>query len=269
VAIRRKQKTLRPVLANAGIAASYRRKLRAVIQEMADEYEAALTEQYEDKPPVMARDATPARDLDRELRRLGDRWRKRINAAAPKLADWFRRAAQNRSDAALRKILRDAGMTVRFQMTAGMRDVVDAVVAQQVALIKSIPEQYHSQVSGLVQRSVTEGRDLSFLSRELRDRYGITQRRANFISLDQNQKATTALRRVRELDLGLEKEDEKNGIWLHSHAGKNPRPTHVKQHGKRFSVRNGWRDPATGKIIWPGTEPGCRCSWRIAVRGFS
>lgn len=263
---RPKRKLLRPVLANAGIAASYRRKLRALIEDMAGEYESALTEQYEDKPPVMARDATPARDLERELAKLGDRWRKRIDAAAPKLADWFRRAAQNRSDAALRKILREAGMTVRFQMTAGMRDVVDAVVQENVGLIKSIATQYHADVQGLVMRSITAGRDLSGLSKELQARYGVTQRRAELIARDQNQKATASLRRVREVGLGLEE-----GIWLHSHAGKTPRRTHLANHGKKFDLKAGWYDPdpKVRRRILPGELVSCRCSWRPVVKGFS
>lgn len=237
---------------------------------MAASYAHFLRAQYRENPPAMAQDASAARDLETELRRLGARWRGRINDAAPKLAAWFAGKTQRQTEASLRRILRDAGMTVRFTMTAPMREAVDAIVAQNVSLIRSIPQQYHTEVEGLVMRSVTEGRDLSALSTELQARYGITKRRARFIALDQNQKATTALRRVRELGLGLEKEGDKSGIWLHSHAGRHPRPSHLRNHGKKFSIRDGWPDPALkGKRIWPGTEPNCRCSWRVAVPGFS
>lgn len=266
MALRKKQKLLRPVLANAGIAASYRRQLHKLVRAMADDYEVSLAAQYEEKPPVMAADATPARDLERELVMLGDKWRKRIDSAAPKLAKWFQQKAWQRSDAALRKILRDAGMTVRFQMTRGMRDVVDAVVAENVSLIRSIAAQYHGEVEGLVMRSVTAGRDLSGLTRELRARYGVTQRRGELIARDQNQKATSALRRVREVDLGIEE-----GVWLHSQAGKEPRPTHKANHGKKFPLAEGWLDPdpKVRRRILPGELINCRCSWRPVVKGFS
>jgi uncharacterized protein with gpF-like domain len=262
----KKPRPLRPVWPNAGLAAAYRRQMRRLIAEMADDYETVLADQYEEKPPRMATDATPARELQRELRVLGDRWERRFNAAAPKLAKWFQQKAWQRSDAALRKILRDAGMTVRYQMTPAMRDVVDAVVAENVSLIKSIGVEYHGQVEGLVMRSVTEGRDLAALSRQLRKRFGVTQDRANLIALDQNNKATTALRRVRELDLGLEE-----GVWLHSKAGKEPRRTHLANHGKRFNIREGWYDPdpRVRRRIMPGELIRCRCTWRPVVKGFS
>lgn len=305
----KKPKPLSPIWPNAGITAAYRRALRDLIEEMSDDYEATLAAQYEERPPALATDrrtwtdkapaeirdavcelialatgddplreediarllplasdATPARDLERELRALGSRWEKRFNAAAPQLAKWFQAKVGRRSDAALRKILRDAGITVRYQMTPAMRDVVDAVVQENVGLIKSIATQHHGEVQGLVMRSVAAGRDLSGLSRELRARYGVTQRRAELIARDQNSKATAALRRVREIDLGIEQ-----GIWLHSAAGKEPRPTHVKNHGKKFNLREGWfdPDPRVRARILPGTLINCRCTWRPVVKGFS
>ena len=154
---------------------------------------------------------------------------------------------------------------MKFRLTPAMRDVLDATVAENVSLIKSIASEYHTQVEGLVMRSVTAGRDLSFLTKELQERYGVTRRRAEFISLDQNNKATASLQRARQLELNLG-----TGIWMHSGGGRHPRPTHVKNNGKQFSIRDGWPDPALkGKKIWPGTEPNCRCVWRPVVQGFS
>ena len=259
-----KEIVLKPVHSNAGIRAAYRRKLLALIDAMQDSYVYWLRAQYREKPPRMAQDATPAKELERELRKLGIRWQKQFDKAAPKLAAYFAKAASQRSDAALRSILRKGGFSVKFTMTPAMRDVLQATVAENVSLIKSIASEYHTQVSGLVMRSVTAGRDLSFLTDELEERYGITRRRAANIALSQNNMATTALRRVREGELGLD-----DGIWLHSGGGKHPRPTHVRQSGEHFSISKGWRDPATGKIIWPGTEPGCRCTYRVVVSGFS
>ena len=261
-----KQITLRAIRPNVGIRAAYRKKLLALVDQMARSYAWFLRAQYRETPPRMAADATPAKELERELKKLGIRWRKNFDDAAPKLAAWFAQSSAARSDAALKKILRDAGFTVQFKITPAMRDVLDATVAENVSLIKSIPAEFHTQVEGMVMRSVTAGRDLSDLTKDLQKRYGITRRRAEFISLDQSNKATSMLRRAREVDdLGLD-----DGIWLHSHAGKQPRKTHVKNHGKKFYVRDGWPDPAlNGKRIWPGTEPRCRCTWRPVVAGFS
>ena len=259
-----KPKTLRVIRPNAGIASEYQKKLNSLIDEMARSYAWHIRAQYRRKPPEMAQDASPAKALEAVLKWLGRYWEKKINAAAPKLAAWFARKAGNRSDEALRKILRDGGISVKFQMTSAMTDNIDAIVAENVALIKSIPQEFHTQVNGMVMRSVTAGRDLHSLTTELQDRLGVTRRRAEFIASDQNSKVTSNLRRVREIELGLDE-----AIWIHSHAGKVPRPTHVANDGKKFSLKDGWLDPAINKRIWPGTEPRCRCSWRPLIKGFS
>jgi uncharacterized protein with gpF-like domain len=48
------------------------------------------------------------------------------------------------------------------------------------------------------------------------------------------------------------------GIWLHSHAGRTPRPTHVAMNGKRYLISKGMWDSAVKKFIWPGEEINCR-----------
>ncbi len=261
-----KKIALKAVRPNLGIAVAYRKKLRALIAEMSDSYEWWLRAQYRENPPAMAMDATAAADLEKELRKLGKRWTKRFDEAAPKLAEWFAKASANRSDAALRKILRDAGFSVKFKMTRAMRDILDATVAENVALIKSIPQEFHTQIQGTVMRSVTAGRDLSILSKDLQKRYGISERRAAVIARNQNNMATASMTRARQTEMGITE-----AIWLHSHGGKTPRKTHLANSGKRYNIVEGWLDPDpnVNRRIWPGELINCRCVSKPVVRGFS
>jgi len=229
---RKNEKVLRPVFPNAGIAALYRKKLRKLIEEMQASYVHFLKRQYRKKPPVLAQDDSPAQDLEKELRRLGVQWNKRFNDAAPLLAAWFAKSVAKRSDAALRRILKDAGITVESRMTKAMRDILNATLAGNVSMIKSIPEQYHAQVSDLVMRSVQTGRDLGTLSKELRARYGVTERRAALIAMTQNNMATSAMQHARQTELGIDE-----AIWMHSHAGVTPRKTHLANDGKALQYR--------------------------------
>lgn len=206
----------------------------------------------------------PAQDLAAELERLRMQWGTKIEQTAPKLARWFADATEARSTAGMRKILRDGGLTVRFQMTPAMRDILEATVHENVSLIRSIGSQYHDQVAGLVMRSVTAGRDLGPLTAELEHRFGVTHRRAALIAKDQGNKATAMMGRARQQEAGLEE-----AIWLHSHGGKEPRPTHLANSGKRYKISEGWLDPAVGRHIWPGTEINCRCVAKPIVKGFS
>jgi uncharacterized protein with gpF-like domain len=261
--VRLRYKPLKPVHPNAGIAAEYRARLSRLIYEMHCSYVWWLKAQYRETPPEMAQDATPARELERELSLLGKRWQKKIDEAAPKLAEWFAKSNSRRSQASLQKILRDGGLSVEFKMTAPMRDVMHASLAENVALIKSIPSQYHTQVEGIVMRSVTAGRDLASMTKELQERFPIARKRAEFIALDQNNKLTAAFVRVRQQEFGLKAK------WLHSAGGKEPRPTHVANSGKLYDPEKGWLDPAINRRIWPGSEINCRCVSVSVVKGFS
>lgn len=208
---------------------------------------------------------TPASRLKRVFANLRDKWLKRIDDTAPKLAAYFNTAIAERSKFVLQKALRDGGFSVKFQMTENMRTVYDATIAENVGLIKSIPARYLTDVEGLVMRSVQRGRDLHGLSQELQKRYKITAKRAAFIALDQNNKSSSAITHVRQLDLGI-----REGIWRHSHAGKEPRPTHVKMDDTKYPLNEGLydKDPRVKRKVFPGELPRCRCYWQPVVKGF-
>ena len=262
----KREKSLHAVRPNVGVEMAYRRKLRALIEEMARSYQRHVAAQYRASEPRMAQDETPAAELERLLRRLGNQWRKRFDETAKEAASRFARQSAGASDAVLRRMLKKAGFTVPFKMTPAMRDVLDATVAENVGLIRSIPAKYHVDVQGAVMRSVQRGRDLHSLSTELRKAYGVSYRRAALIARDQNNKATSSMMAARQTSLGIEQ-----GVWLHSHAGKEPRPTHLANHGKKFSVAEGWfdPDPRVRKRILPGELINCRCTWRPVVPGLT
>lgn len=263
---RKKQIALRPVHPNVGIRAAYRRKLECLVEEMSNSFEFWVRAAFRADPPIMAQDATPAAELQDAVEELARRWRRRFNEAAPELARYFTKSASRRSDAALRAILKKGGFTVEFRTTAAMRDVMRATVEQNVQLIKSIPEQYLTQVQGAVMRSVQTGRDLGSLSKELQNQYGVTKRRAGMIARNQNNSATSAMQRVRQMELGIE-----YAIWLHSHGGREPRRTHVANSGKRYKIADGWfdSDPKVRRYIRPGELINCRCVSKPIIEGFS
>lgn len=264
--IPRGHKVLKPVHPNAGIGADYRGRLDRMVDRMQRSYAYFLKAQYREMPPRMAMDETPAKELERELRRLGIQWEKEFARLAPKMARWFSASVERRSTLAMKKMLKDAGMTVNYVMTPAMRDVFQATVQENVSLIKSIASQYHTDVTGLVMRSVQAGRDLAPLAKELEARYGITRRRAALIARDQNNKATAVMSRVRQTEAGI-----KQAVWLHSLGGKEPRKTHVANNGKVYDIAVGWfdPDPRVRKRIWPGELINCRCVPKPIVKGFS
>ena len=268
----RVRKTLAPCRPSPALEVEFKRRLFAELDEMHNSVMYWLRAAYRQNPPALAElvamDAKtpPAKKLRIVIKRLSNRWQKRISETAPKLATYFATAVNRRSEASLRQTLRTGGFSVKFQPgQAATTDVVQSIIQENVALIRSIPEQYFTQIEGMVMRSVSTGRDLETLTKDLQRQFGVTRRRATLIARDQNNKATAAIHRVRQLELGIEE-----AIWMHSGGGKEPRPSHVKAGKKqvRFSLKTGWFDPDERQWILPGQLINCRCVARPVVPGF-
>jgi SPP1 gp7 family putative phage head morphogenesis protein len=211
----------------------------------------------------MAQDAMPAREFQRAMRALAERWNLKFENIAPDLARWFAMSSRRQTERSLKAILAKGGYSVSFRMTAAARDILAATVNANVGLIKSIPQEYLTQVEGMVMRSVQTGRDLGQLTRDLQRQYHVSRKRAAFIARDQNNKATSAIQKARQLELGLNE-----GIWMHSGGGKEPRPKHVRASGTRFKLTKGLKIGDKGQWVMPGEEINCRCVWRAVIPGF-
>jgi len=246
-------KYLRPVRPNVGIQTDYQTRLDDLIDEMHRSVNYWIKAKYRANPPeAMAQDASPAATLRAAMRRLSRRWLKKFDELAPEIARHFATRAADRSDKALAAALRKAGFTVKFKMTAAQNDAVQAVIGENVALIKSIPASYLTQVEGAVMRSVATGRDIGTLTDELQAHFHVTRRRAAFIARDQNAKMTGTIVRSRQKELGITE-----AKWLHSAGGKHPRKNHVAYSGKKYNVETGAY--IDGEYIFPGQLINCRC----------
>lgn len=219
-------------------------------------------------PPIAA-DEYPASAMQDEMEKLSRHWGAKFDEAARVLGEYFGTAQANRSDAAFQAGLKRAGFVIDFQMTPPMEDALIATIEQQVGLIRSIGAEHLSDVQGLVMRSVTEGRGIGDLSKALVQRYNITKRRAALIARDQNAKATATFERVRMLEVGITQ-----ARWVHTGAGKHPRPEHVAfSAGKHKGSSGPIYDIAKGAFlegewVWPGTAINCRCFSRPIIRSL-
>jgi len=258
-----KPHVLPPVRPNVGLELQYRRRLDALVTEMHRSIVFWLTRTYRSNPPHLARDASPAADLQAEMNRLARRWNRRFATAAKKIAAFFTRSVSQRSDAAMKGVLKKAGFTVQFKMSQPVQDIFTATLNAQVGLIKSIASEHLTDVQEIVMRSVQQGGDLQLLTDELEKRYSLTRERARLIAKDQNSKATATITRVRQQQIGITQ-----AIWLHSRAtGKHARPEHVAfaagKHegptgpGPVYDVSKGAF--LEGKLTFPGWEINCRC----------
>lgn len=250
------------VRGNAGIQAWYRQQLERVVKEMHDSFLYWLTAEY--KSVGLAHDAADGgatRSLQDVLHVRGRQWQKTFDKFADSLSKRLAEKVLNHSDSALATGLKGQGFAVKFTMTDPMRNAYQAVIGEQVGLIKSIASQHLTEVEGLVMRSVARGRDLGTLTKELQARYGVTKRRAALIARDQSNKATTTLQSARQQDIGITE-----GTWRRSHGSKVPRPSHVKADGTTFKLDKGLY--LDGEWVMPGELINCRCGWTPVLPGF-
>lgn len=125
---------------------------------------------------------------------------------------------------------------------------LESFVGENVALIRTLGDDMLTDVEGIVMREFRGGRRASEIERMVRDRFGVTQRRARLIAIDQVQKLNGDLTRVRHQNLGIDRY-----IWRSSRDEK-VRPEHAAREGMVFR----WDDPpADGH---PGKPIRCRCT---------
>lgn len=255
-----KQAQTRPMPRNVPLEIWYRKKLMASLRSMSKEVELRVGAQYKRNSPEMAVDASPANDMNALLRHMRYKWKNDFAKLAKTVSKLFAKRAERDASTRLKTILKESGFTVDFKLTPRLSDILQASVAENVSLIKSIQSQYFDQVETIVMQAVKDGRDLGHLREELRKRYAITGRRATVIARDQTNKANAAVSRARTLETGLTK-----ATWVHIGGKYTNRATHVKMHGQEFDLREGLYDSKVKRKVLPGELINCSCSYKVVV----
>jgi SPP1 gp7 family putative phage head morphogenesis protein len=260
----RKNNVLRgkPLNYPAGVASRYAAALKRHISAMTKETRLEYEKLFRPKP-TYAMDATLAEQARVLAEMLLHKYTLFFDGIADKLA---RRIVEQTSDASkvslglsLREIAKDFTLDLDF-FTPAVKEVMQASAIENVNLIKSLPTEYYTQVTGAVMRSITSGNGLADLVPFLRKQEGITKRRAELIAYDQTRKAYGALNVQRMRGAGVKKFE-----WLHSSGGLHPRHLHRRKapaglNGGIFDLDNPpVIDEKTGERGYCGQLINCRC----------
>ena len=259
-------KILRAIQPNAGVRAYYRMRLIKELDAMQRSIVYWLKAAYRSREEEIVGDASPANDVLAAFRENMRRWMKRWELMAGWLAPRIIARVDRTTTTSLKEAFKAAGFTVKFDNSRLMNSRTQALIAENVNLIKSISQHYLTQVEGIVMRGVSAGRDLGYISEALGKNYGVTKRRAAFIARDQVDKATQVIQRTHDEKLGITE-----GIWVHLPGMKTSRETHEAMNGQRFSLSGpdaGLYDSDVGENVLPGFLPGCRCTYRRVLPEF-
>lgn len=262
--MKRPSKTAIHIRHPAAIRIKYRQELVSHVRDMAADIHREVMGVYRPyrkmRAAQMAGDASVVDLMTAAFKRLAAKWGK--DGSAQGQAHAFVQSIDGYVNASFTRGLnreQDEGddmlapsKPVKRLKGLDLRTTKEAAVADNVALIKSIPEQYLAQVQSDVMRGLQDGWPLDRLSASLQHRYGVTKRRADNIARDQCAKVTENLKNKRAIAVGFTE-----GIWWHSEGGRHPRKSHQKANGTRFDLSKGCH--IDGEDIFPGQMINCRC----------
>jgi SPP1 gp7 family putative phage head morphogenesis protein len=129
-----------------------------------------------------------------------------------------------------------------------LEDILVATTRENVALIKSIPEEFFKKIETAVFTGTTQGADAKSLIDQIKHIGKVTENRAKLIARDQTTKLNSSLNQQRQQNLGVEEY-----IWRTA-GDDRVRQSHRDNNGKTFK----WSKPSkvTGH---PGNDIQCRC----------
>lgn len=240
-----------------GIAREYARELLRVVARTREAFAPLLAE----LPALLesaARERNDAARIDagegRRIRELVERAKRSLDQSvspadverlaekfAARTATWQRVQLNRQTQAAL-----GADVFLRDEKLAAM---VEGFVAENVALIKNIPDKIAAEVETAATRAVQNGRLHPELAKELEQRFGYGTDRAKLIARDQVGKLYGQINAARQKELGAER-----FIWR-TLSDDRVRDEHEALDGQSFSYAEGGH-PTEGL---PGEPILCRC----------
>ena len=168
-----------------------------------------------------------------------------------KMADRIGRQASGFNRQQLGRVLQAMIGVDVFMPDHFSEELLTGFVHRNVALIKTIPERYFSQVEELIHREVSQGVRANVIANEiLGDKLSTTKFNASRIARDQVAKANAAFNKYRQVNLGV------SGYYWRGMLDNRERDEHVNLEGNYYDWDSGG-EPGEGN---PGEPVLCRCN---------
>jgi SPP1 gp7 family putative phage head morphogenesis protein len=256
-----------PLNVNVSVGLRYKAELDKLISKMSRITLEAIIKLYGGKPAkqYFAQDeksiVVEAKKMSDDLQRKFDEL---FGDASSRIAEQMVSDADKASAASVQISMGQLSGGLALPMTAIRgrdKEILKASIAENVSLIKTIPQQYLKDVSGAVFRSITAGSGLNDLLPFLQKYKQITLRRAKMIALDQNRKAFNNLSQSRMQSAGITKYE-----WLHTGGSDKPRKDHIAMNGNIYRFDDPpIVDRKTGERGHPGSLINCRCRLKPVI----
>ena len=255
---------------NVSIQQKYESRLKFLVLSMTRETRKEIENLFKINANDSAMDASLGSQARITMNYLTNKFIRLFSKKAKKLAEQMLGSVSKTSKSNLHSSLKKltGGLSLKTGLiTKDFEDIAAATIAENVSLIKSIPQEYFKQVTGSVMRSITEGTGVGDIYEDLRKFNGMTDRRAKNIALDQTRKAYNTINAERLKSLKVKKFE-----WIHSGGGAQPRESHMKIDGHIFSldVNELMKEQAALGVPekdrgLPSIPPNCRCTLKPII----
>lgn len=246
--------TIESIAPSVRIEQWYRQELQAILKDIRLDLRRSVIEPYKSE---LAMDGI-ADWLGHVIDAMVSKWRDKLETLSNDVATLLTKKVKTNYDKRLLSILKRKGFTVGFRNSRYVDEQAQIALGENISLIKSVGDKYLDQVRSAVWRSVKGGYDLESLVKQIKHIDGVNDRRAKLIAKDQVAKINQAFEDARAQELGITE-----AYWLHSHAGKTWRPSHVAANGTRYEIAKGLF--LDGKWTKPGELINCRCRKKLII----
>jgi hypothetical protein len=235
------------LIPSAAVREWYERQMRAAFKSMIDDYKEQLNEalQTRDVEKHFAKDAAAESILTDVLKRLDRKWTSIFKQYAKMTAEAFTEKVDKHSRSTCWHSLKVIG--IEQPNKSYSRNIENTISAAQTfnnTLITNVQRDVHEKIFSSVMLSLTSPdpaqQGVSGIENALKEVGSFSSKRIELIARDQNSKLYSSLNLDRLRDNGIEK-----FMWIHSSAGKVPRPSHVAKDGEIFTMDDArlWTGP--------------------------
>lgn len=231
---------------NIGIALWYNRELNKALKEMFDDTLKTIVPTFTE---TIAEDSVF--DITVELDKLRKKYTEYFYRYGKELAKKFMERSIRHANISVKKAIEPIAKK-EFKLAGSIineanRDIVKMAIYNNVSLIRSIPEEYYKNVTGIVSRSM-QGGSIAEMEHELLKFIKLegkkAQNRAKLIAQDQTRKVYSdiALNKIKQA--GFTKV-----MWLHSGGDKVPRCYHVNKWDGKSGLKDGRPNGLNGFVF--------------------
>ena len=261
-----KRRIAKILMPSQAIMSKYRIALKKLVKRMTSETEKKLwklldRETAKQANITFAQDDSLVSQAKIQIGSIGLKFKKLFNKKSKQLAIGLIEEVNAASNVSILKTLKT--LSEDLKLKGSVLNTIDteigkALIQENVALFRTIPETYFKEIQKQVMNSISSGEGIKQLKYWIQLRSKKTERHAELAVLDQTRKAYNAISAVKMVDSGIKKFQ-----WIHSSGSRHPRKLHVTLNNKVFSFDDRpiiQENPEIRGL--PGYLPNCRCRMR-------